>query len=69
MWVSSLACGYPSRAEFWKVGAGRTELVEGRGLGPQLKRGSGGRVKTGGCFEGTEEEELVFLVEEKSWDR
>lgn len=55
---------------FGKLGDTRSEVVEGRGLWPQLKRGGGGRVRMGGCFEGSEgEEEFVFLVEENSWDK
>lgn len=69
MWVSSLVCGNPILAEFWKLGEERSEADEARGLEAQLKMGCGGRVKRGGCFVGIGEEELVFRLDENSWDK
>lgn len=45
------------------------EVADGSDLWPQLKMGGGGRLGMVDCLEGSEEEEEVFLVEEKSWER
>lgn len=67
---SSLACGNPSLPEFEKLGEESIEVADGSGLCPQLKSWAGGRIGgMGDCFEGSEEAEEVFLVEEKSWER
>lgn len=69
MCVSSLVCGNPSLAEFGKLGEESIVVAGGSGLWPQLKSGAGGRIGIGDCFEGSEEVEELFLVEEKSWER
>lgn len=68
MCVSSLVCGNPSLA-VGKLGEESIEVAGGSGLWPQLKSGAGERIGIGDCFEGSEEEEELFLVEEKSWER
>ena len=45
------------------------EVAEESGLWPQLKSGGGGLIGMVDGFEGTEVDEEVFLVEEKSWER
>lgn len=45
------------------------EAADGSGLWPQLKMGGGGRVGMVDCLEGREEEDELFLVEEKSCER
>jgi len=71
MCVSSLVCGKPSLAACcWKLGEDSIEEGEDSGLWPQLKSGGGGligMVEDG--FEGSEVDEDVFLVEEKSCER
>jgi len=71
IWGSSLACGNPSLAAgFWKFCEESKEVAaDGSGLWPQLKRGCVERVGIADCLVGIEEEEEVFLVDEKSWER
>lgn len=65
MWGSSFG-KLSLEALCWNAGEGRSD---GFWL-PQLKIGGGGRIWGADCFEGMDEvDEVLFLFEEKSWER